>query len=187
MASDADGAAAEAAPAKKDPVASIAGQIPHLPTGQRAALRRMYLTQNRRPGDAAGVVMGLLHRAGVPQLDRIGEAAFARWSLLAHVAAVLSGTAAQTPHAPGRGLGRALWEAGYSENRQMRLTSARGPALDDQVRLAARFLAKAGKVPVNLWTIRDLIGGNPERAETARFTIARDFYDAGRAGRGDAQ
>jgi hypothetical protein len=189
MASDIDAAIAESEPEKpkkKDPVASIAGQIPHLPAGQRAALRRMYLTRNR-PGEAIGVVMGLLHRAGVPQLEWIDPATFERWSLLAHVAAVLSGTAAQAPHAPGRKLGRALWDAGYSEKRQMRLTSARGAALDDQVRLAAQFLARAGEGPVNLWTIRQLIGDDPVQAERARFEIARDYYDAEHNGRGDAQ
>lgn len=184
MASNAE--AARTAPEKKDPVASIAGQIPHLPTGQRAALRRMYLTRNR-PDEAVGVVMGLLHRAGVPHLERIDQAPFERWSLLAHVAAILSGTAAQAPHVPHRSFGRALWEAGYSENRQMRLTSAHGPALDDQVRLAAQFLARAGTGPIDLWTIRRLIGDDSVQAEAARLEIARDYYNAEHAGKGDAQ
>lgn len=186
MASDTETAAAQSAPKDKDPVASIAGQIPHLPTGSRSALRRMYLTQNRRD-ETIGVVMGLLHRAGVARAEWHDPAAFERWSLLAHVASVLSGTAAQAPHAPGRKFGRALWEAGYSENRQMRLTSARGPALDDQVRLAAQFLAKAGEVPVDLRTIHHLTSADPARAETARFDIARDYYDAKHSGKGDAQ
>lgn len=178
-------APAEDAPPKKNAVASVAGQIPRLPTGQHAALRRMYLTRNR-PDEAIGVVMGLLHRAGVSQIEWNSQAAFDRWSLLAHVAALLSGTAAQAPHAPGRKLGRALWEAGYSENRLMRLTSTRGPALDDQVRRAAQFLAKAGQVPVDLQTIHQLISDNPATAETARFEIARAYYDAEHARKGDA-
>lgn len=186
MVSDADTTTVEAAPETKDPVASIAGQIPRLPTGQRAALRRMYLTQNR-PDEAIGVVMGLLRRAGVPQAEWIDQPAFKRWSLLAHVAALLSGTAALAPHAPGRKLGRALWEAGYSENRQMRLTSARGPALDDQIRRAAQYLAKAGAIPVDLRTVRQLLSADPAQAEQARFTIARDYYDADHAHKGDAQ
>ncbi len=185
MASEDDAAATEAEP-KKNPVASVAGQIPRLPTGQHAALRRMYLTRNR-PDEAIGVVMGLLHRAGVSQPEWSNQAAFDRWSLLAHVAALLSGTAVLAPHAPGRKLGRALWEAGYSENRLMRLTSARGPALYDQVRRAARFLAKAGQVPVDLQTIHHLISDHPATAETARFEIARAYYDAGHARKGDAQ
>lgn len=186
MASDANDAPTEGAPATKDPVASIAGQIPHLPTGQRAALRRMYLTRNR-PDEAIGVVMGLLHRAGVPHSERISLSSFERWSLFAHVAAVLSGTAAKAPHAPGRSLGRALWKAGYSENRQMRLTSARGPALEDQARLAAQFLAKAGEMPVDLWTIWNLIGDDPDKTEAAQFEIARDYYGAAHAGKGEVK
>lgn len=186
MASNADAPTVQAAPEKKDPVASIAGQIPHLPTGQRAALRRMYLIRNRR-NEAIGVVMGLLHRAGVPQLEWGDPASFGRWGLLAHVAAVLSGTAARAPHAPGRKLGRALWAAGYSENRLMRLTSARGAVLDDQVRLAAQFLARAGEMPINLWTIRQLTGDDPAKAEAARLEVAGDYYKAGYAAKGDAQ
>lgn len=183
MASDAEPSAVEAVAGKKDPVASIAGQIPQLPTGARAALRRMYLT---RSDEAIGVVMGLLHRAGVPQAAWVDPAAFGRWQLLAHVAALLSGTAALAPHAPGRKLGHALSKAGYSENRLMRLTSAKGPALHDQVRRATQFLAKAGAAPIDLRTMDQLLSADPARAEKARFQIARDYYDSEHARKGDA-
>ena len=81
----------------RDPVASISGQIAHLPTGERAALRRMFLTNSAQ---AEGVVIGLLHRAAVPDAAWRSPAAFNRWRLLAHVAATLSGAAAANPHSP---------------------------------------------------------------------------------------
>lgn len=157
----------------KDPVASIAGQVPHLSTGDRAALRRIYLTQSSK---ADGVVVGLLHRAGVTIPER--SEAFAPWRLLAHVAALLSGTGGEQPHAPGRRLGTALHSAGYSENRLLRLTAARGPALHDQIVRAARMLAQAGERPVNLWTLLHLAGRDRDKAEDARIRIAQDYYSA---------
>jgi CRISPR type I-E-associated protein CasB/Cse2 len=159
----------------KDPVASIAGQVPHLSTGDRAALRRLYLTQGRRH-DAEGIVEGLLYRAGVVLGDQPG--ARDPWRLLAHVAALLSGTGAQQPHAPGRRLGRALFEAGLSENRFLRLTTVRGSALEGQIVRAARMLAQAGQTPVDLWPFLHLAGTNPDKADEARVRIAQDYYAA---------
>lgn len=146
--------------------------MPGLTTGDRAALRRLYLT--RSPA-AEGVVIGLLHRAEVPEAEW-REPAFARWQLLAHVAAVLSGTSGAAPHAPTASFGRALHAAGYSEHRLMRLTSARGAALEDQIVRAARYLAQDRQVPVDLWEVRNLL--SVERAEAARLKIARDYYAA---------
>ena len=60
----------------------------------------------------------------------------------------------------------------------MRLTAARGPALDDQVVHAARYLAQDGSGPVDLRTVRNLVGDDPARAEEARMLIARDYYSA---------
>lgn len=175
------GEAAAEAPAKpKDPVASLAGQVPHLSTGDRAALRRIYLTGSRK---ADGVVVGLLHRAGVEAPER--AEAFAPWRLLAHVAALLSGTGGEQPHAPGRRLGAALQAAGYSENRLLRLTAARGPALHDQIVRAARMLAQGGQEPVNLWTLLHLAGRDPDKAEEARIRIAQDYYSAQARSEGD--
>ena len=159
--------------ARKDPVASIAGQVPHLSTGDRAGLRRIYLT---RSYEADGIVVGLLHRAGVAVPDN--PRAFAPWRLLAHVAALLSGTTGEPPHAPGRRLGTALQDAGFSENRLLRLTAARGDALDAQIIRAARMLVQAGQGPVNLWTLFNLAGRDRDRAEEARIRIAQDYYSA---------
>jgi len=167
----------------KDPVASLGGQIPTLSTGDRAALRRLVLTGS---GAAYGVVIGLMHRAGLPAADWNNDAAFGRWCLLAHFAAVLSGTAAEAPHQPGISLGRTLHTAGYSENRLMRLTTAKGPALPDQINRVARILAAGGHRPVDLRTVLDLSFGTGDRAERARLKIARDYYAAIYANQKDA-
>lgn len=170
--------------APKDWIDSIGGQLPHLPIGDRAALRRLFLTKSRT---AEGVVIGLLMKAGVTDAAWRGPTAFARWRLIAHVAAVLSGTAAIMPHAPGARLGRALYSAGYSSIRLMRLTTARGPALVDQIVRAARFLAQAGQVPIDLRTIRDLASDDPATVETARLRIAQDYYAAAHSNKKDSQ
>lgn len=165
----------DAGEARKDPVASIAGQVANLSTGDRALLRRLYLTQasGSRSRAADGVVIGLLHRAGVtvPGYSENYEA----WKLLAHVAAVLSGTGGKAPHAPGRRFGAALQAAGYSENRFLRLTAARGEPLRHQIRLAARLLAQAGEIPVDLWPVLRLAGRD---ADDTRIRIAQDYYSA---------
>ena len=90
----------------------------------------------------------------------------------------LSATAGANPPSPARPLGQALHAAGYSENRLMRLTTARGPALTDQVVRAARYLAQAGQVPVDLNTLRGLVSDSEDLAESARLRIARDYYSA---------
>lgn len=172
----------EAEPGRKDPVASIAGQVPHLSTGDRARLRRIYLTRSR---GADGVVVGLMMRAGVTPSD--DPRIFAPWRLLAHVAALLSGTAGDQPHVPGRRLGAALYAVGYSENRLLRLTAARGDALHDQVIRAARMLAQAGERSVNLWSLFNLVGRDPDRAEQARIAIAQDYYAAQARSAGDTK
>jgi len=160
---------------EKDWFASMVGQIPHLPSGHRAALRRLFLT---RSDTAVGVVTGLLVRAGAPEAVWAGSRGFAQCELVTHVAAVLSGTAGTAPHRPGARLGRALHAAGYSDHRLMRLTSARGGALVDQILRATRVLAAAGQVPVDLRTIHQLSSDTIERAEAARLQIARDYYAA---------
>lgn len=175
MAPDLLPAAVQPIEARKDPIRSLCGQVPHLSTGDRAALRRSILTRSET---AVGVVVGLLLRAGVQDAEWLKPATFARWQLLAHVAAVLSGTAADPPHRPGASLGRALHAARYSDQRLMRLTSARGPALVDQIVRVARILAASGQGPVDLWTLHQLSSANQTTADTARLQIARDYYAA---------
>lgn len=158
----------------RDPVASLAARIPGLSTGDRAMLRRMPL---EAPGRGAGVVIGLLVAAGLSP-ETMRKETFDRWALLAHVAAVLSGTGRKDPHSPRVPAGRALQQARYSENRLLRLTAARGTALRDQIVRAARYLAAAGGAPVDLRTLHDLTNPDDDRAEGARLALARGFYAA---------
>lgn len=179
MASEAASTIADAA-SDGDWMRSIAGQIQYLSTGDRAALRRMELT--RSPA-ASGVVIKLLMRAQVPASRQRDD--FVRWRLMAHVAAMLSGTAALPAHAEGRAFGSALAEADISENRVLRLLATRGDALYDQVRRAARVLSN-GRKPVNLWAIYHLVGDHAGKAEAARLRIAQDYYAAkARSDKGD--
>lgn len=175
MASDVAKVAPVEAPARKDkdPIASISGHISVLSNGDLALLRRIYLTKKV---SADGVVVKLLAYADVPisQDPRV----FGPWRLVAHAAALLAGTGKQQPHLSSKRLGSALHAAGLAENRLLRLTAARGEALQDQIVIATRFLARAGSGPVNLWTLFHLAGRDPDKAEEARLTIARDYYAA---------
>jgi len=167
-----------------DMVASFCGLIAMLRPGERAALRRMNIST---PARTAGLVTGLLMTAGFENPQKISDAVFRRWSILAHCAGLLSGTGKTNAHSGewSRGLGQRLSVAGYSENRLMRLTSAKGTALEDQVVRAVRYLAQANGAPVNMKTVRDLI--DPERAESARLTIARNYYAANHTSEGNAK
>ena len=101
------------------------------------------------------------------------------WRLIAHVAAVLSGTGTigKEAHAPEGRIGSALLDAGVSPARILRLTSLRGPGLHDQIRLVARRIAKAGTA-INLWLIYHLASDNPDAAERARIRIAQEYQAA---------
>lgn len=163
------------ADAVDDPMALISKQIQELSTGDRAGLRRIYLTQRH---EADGVVIGLLHRAGMT--TSLTPEAFAPWRLVVHVAALLAGTGkfGAPSHARSKSLGRALQVAGYSEARFLRLTVAQGSALDDQIIRAARTLAQKRRKPVNLWTILNLSKRDPKLLEANRLSIAHDYYRA---------
>ena len=169
--------ASVSSPRQKSAMDHIAEHLHDLSNGDHALLRRMYLTRRRRQAD--GVVLGLLHRAGV-DLDSVGrnQGAYARWCLVAHVAALLSGTTRRVTHVPDARLGKALLEAGYSESRLLRLTAARGEPLRDQIIRAARVLAQAGQTRVDLWAIYHLAAGTSDRAEAARIRLAQGYYAA---------
>lgn len=164
----------------------IADSIGELSNGDHALLRRMYLTGRRRQAD--GVVLGLLHRAGV-NLEGMERNAgqYARWCLVAHVAALLSGTTRRVMHVPNARLGEALFAADYSENRLLRLTAARGEPLRDQIIRAARVLAQAGATRIDLWSIYHLAAGTTDRAEAARIRIAQGYYAATARFEGDTK
>lgn len=162
----------------EDILTSIGDQIVDLGSGDRASLRRLYLTHSStsRSREADGVVIGLLHGAGLTVPRRSED--FEVWRLIMHVAAVLSGTAKQHPHSNNGRLGLTLFDAGISENRLLRLLSARGPLLHDQIRLIARSIEQAKEVPTDLWPIFHLVGRDNAQADAARLCIARDFYAA---------
>lgn len=171
---------------------SISGQVVVLPTGARAALRRM---DPEAPGRATGEVVPLLVAAGVPRHEWASDDGLRRWARLCHLIAVLAGVAGREAHAPvqerapsgekagprrtERAAGRAIHAAGLSELRLMRLTSARGPALGAQVDRLGRYLAAAGVAPVDLTPLADLVladGRDEDRADRARLDIARTYY-----------
>lgn len=114
---------------------------------------------------------------GTSDLPAVRNPEYEAWCLIVHVAAVLSGTGARQAHAPGARLGAALFESGISANRMMRLFSAKGDALHDQVRLLARRLASSGE-PTNLWSIYHLVADDPVAAENARIRIAQEYQAA---------
>ncbi len=159
----------------KHPVEKFVAQIPGLSNGDRAQLRRIYLTERY---EADGVIVGLLHCAGIDAT--LKPETFRPWRLLAHCAALLSGTGkvGRPTHAIGRKLGAALKETGLTEIRLLRLTSTRGAELDAQVIRAMRMMAQRKAEPVNLLTLFDLIGNDPERSEVARRLIAQQYYAA---------
>jgi hypothetical protein len=154
---------------------SVCGQLKHLSTGERAALRRMPLT--RSPA-ADGIVEKLLRRAGV-FVDAEDNATFEMWRLLAHAAAVIAGTSGRMAHAGKRPLGRALHEAGLKTTTINRLLTARGSALPDQVRRVALRLADSNDaVPANLAELRDLASPHVASADQARRSVARAYFAA---------
>lgn len=148
-----------------------------LSNGDHAALRRMYLT-NRI--SAIGVTVKLLAEAKIE--TRVYESDWEAWKLIAHVAALLSGTGRLRSHARWRSFGTALRESQpssqSSDKRLLRLTAAKDEALRDQVSLAVRLIARTGNGPFNLVTLLDLVGRDSHKAERGRIRIAQDYYAA---------
>ena len=178
-------AVASVSPAKKDAMQRFAEEVPALPTGDRALLRRLYLVQSSssRSYAADGVVVGLLHRANIPVPERVDQ--YEVWRLVAHVAALLTGTGKDPPMAHDRhkSLGEALQNVSYPELRLLRLTAARGPVLVDQIVRAVRVLSRSdqgqgNRRAVNLWTVFYLASDRAAEAEAARLDIAKSYYDA---------
>lgn len=163
-------------PERTSPIPAIAKAVAGLTNGKRAQLRRIYLTGRL---EADGLVMGLLHGADVSV--RPEPEALRPWKLLVHCAALLSGTGREgaPSHASDKPLGAALHAAGISEDRLLRLTSARDRMQDSLVVQAMRRVERENKGPVNLRTLFDLIRyADDERGAAARLRIARDFYAA---------
>jgi CRISPR system Cascade subunit CasB len=151
-----------------------------LPTGTAAALRRLNPADVSR---SAWALMPVLVAAGLPA-ERMSDDRLRRWALVIHVVAILAGTGGAVAHDRDRPAGRAIQEAGYSEHRFMRLLTARGPALADQVTRLARMLGAKRAVPLDLRPLATLIladGREEERAEAARLALARSYYGVGTA------
>lgn len=168
----APGAAPAIAAPPADWMRSISRQMHGMSSGDRAGLRRMELTKSPA---ADAVAIKVLLRAQVPQ-SRIRDD-WTRLRLIGHFAGLLSGTAALYPHDETRGVGGALFDAGFSEKRLLRLLASRGEALGDQLALAVRILSRERK-PVNLWDIYHLLGDDPAKSDAARLRIARHYYAA---------
>lgn len=188
------GRAARRAPSLAAQVRSISGRMPGLPTGTRAALRRL---DPAAPGRGVDAVIPLLIAAGVSRRAFASDDGLRRWALICHLIATLAGTAAREVHAPvrergadgqltgprhrEREAGRRIHAAGVSETRLMRLTTARGPALVAQVARLGRFLAASGALPLDLTPLARLIlaeGFDEARADEARLALARGYYAA---------
>jgi hypothetical protein len=154
---------------------SVCDQLKGLSTGERAALRRMYLT---RSFEAEGVVEKIIRRAGVV-LEYSNMQAFESWKLVVHSAALIAGTSARMAHASHRPFGRALSIVGLKASSVNRLLTARGSGLPDQVRHISYLLARdTDAIPVNMGELRDLVHPDPKIADNARRSIARAYYAA---------
>jgi CRISPR system Cascade subunit CasB len=157
-------------------VRNHAGLAP-LPTAVSSRLRRLRPTE---PGRALTALMPVLVAAGLA-VGRLGDQDLRRWALVTQVVAILAGTGGAAVRSREVRTGRALHAAGYAEARLMRLLTARGPALGDQMMRLARFLAAKGGVPLDLRPLAELAlheGLDEARAEAARMAIARGYYAA---------
>lgn len=172
------------APRQRRPstVARIAAQFaadarPPLPTRISAELRRM---DPERFSPALGALMPVLMRAEVP-VETIGDDRLQRWAVIVHAVAIMAGTRGRRVHSPEARAGRVLHEADFKELRFMRLMTARGPALTDQIVRLSRLLAAKEKLPIDLRPLAELIlseGIDAGRAEKARLDLARSYYAA---------
>ena len=146
-------------------MAHIAGILAseNFPTGERAALRRM------SPDQPPPLYF---YRFALRHLPDGWEGNEADWITL------IAGIALMAPHArqPGRGLGTALGEAGYSEGRLERLLQSEGDTRRTLFLRAVRFLAAKAQ-PFD-WRdgARLLLTRDPKKQETIHRRIARDFY-----------
>lgn len=154
----------------KGAVNSMAGLLAHgggvLSAGDMAALRRM----DPRHIDAPGFYKLL---SAIEQRLPGGEEARARaetrWAAvivaLAHLGEL---------HRPGRWLGQALVEAGFSEPRFVRLLRADEERLLDELPALARFLAAKGVAADFADAARLLL--DRQHAEEVRRSLARSYY-----------
>ncbi len=139
-----------------------------LPTGERAALRRMVPTQ------APPLTF---YRFALRHLD-------AGWDADAELRkdwiTIVAGLALMSPnaHRPDRRLGTALAEAGYSEARLERLLAADGDTRRTLLLRAARFLAAKGSACNWVDAAQLLLTRAPDKREQIQRRIAKDYYQS---------
>ena len=135
-----------------------------LPTGDRAALRRM---DPREPGRAALPLHRLLFAAGVEGAASAGNAN--RWALLVHCLAIARGR-----HDRAAPTGKALCDLGLTEARLNQLLAADEEVLFDLLPRIARRLAAQNAAVDWLPLARILLAG-ADAADQARLDIARSY------------
>ena len=132
--------------------------------GERAELRRLDVAHPHSP--AFWKVMSIwVESSQTPESET-------RWAI------VLSGFARMGLQLNKRGvrLGQALYNAGYSESRLLKLLRAKGPTFADTVRRLCSFLAAKAE-PVD-WVdlARFILTADEQKADEVRRHIARDYY-----------
>ncbi len=156
---------------RKDPIASIAGQIRHLSNGERSSLRRMDVGSN--PG-SEGLLIAVLIRAGVRMAGMDAEE-LASWRAVVHAAAVMSGSANGPSHAPGRSLGRRLAKAGLSRDRLIRLAISMDAKA---VSRAVRLVSSKDAGVFDLSAVRGLTSPEPTERAAAVSDLIREYTAA---------
>lgn len=153
-------------------IGAIASDIAHvMPPGDVASLKRL---RPWDPGNAAFWRLLALHVSPRGVSNAFGATRNEAERCLAVLFSAMAHLKGQ--HSPKSALGRVLAEQDLSEARFLKLLRAEGPALLDNVRLVARFLATKA-VPVDQTGLALLIASDgKEWAEDVRRKIARDYY-----------
>jgi CRISPR system Cascade subunit CasB len=153
-------------------LSAIAGVLGRegFPRGDLAALRRL------DPDRANAPDFWRLLASAVPPERIHGPEDERRWALIIHAMALM----VPNHHDANARVGRALFEAGYSEQRLGRLLDARGAQFRALVPRLCRQLAHKAQ-PLDWRELGRLIlaaDRNEEKAETIRLAIARAYYGA---------
>ena len=150
-------------------------------TGPLATLRRLDPS-----GSMTEPALQRLLWRHVPEPWLSGEG-MRQWSLLIHAMALAAPDLHRGFGANGR-LGLALFEAGYSDGRLVRLLEARAADLPVVIPRTVRFLVakRRGFDPVMLARWIQGIAAGGTRAEDQRTLVARDYYGAERRARDPA-
>jgi CRISPR system Cascade subunit CasB len=154
-------------------IARIAHAMTHgaLGPGDLAELRRLDVNAPDRPTYWKILVHHLGLGTDDPAVTPGSERAWA--IILSNMARM-----APSPHNPRRPLGHALFDAGFPEQRLLRLLRSSGTTFVDTLRRACGFLAREG-IAVNWVEVARLVlTRDPDQAEEIRRKIARDFFAA---------